>query len=98
MKDRIKGYQQGSFYRLLYNGNCLYSQWFIVAGSGLAVCAVPFIEGYHGDNDIEVDPLHAHICYLIFAHTCDITKEKYDEMLRAERIIIEIKLPSERTL
>lgn len=55
LKNRIHGYQQGSKFRLFYNGSCLYTQWFVVAGSGLAVCAIPIQEGEQGHGDIEVE-------------------------------------------
>lgn len=51
MEDRFNYYRQGSKYRLFYNGNSLYTQWFIVAGSGIYICAIPFIEGYVENDD-----------------------------------------------
>ena len=61
MEDRFNYYRQGSKYRLFYNGNSLYTQWFIVAGPGIYICAIPFIEGYVEDDDclISVDKKNA---------------------------------------
>ena len=73
----------------MYNGNCLFSQWFVVAGPGLAVCAIPVQEGEQGNGDIEVSDLHYHICYLISACTCEVTKDKYDKIMKIERVVIE---------
>lgn len=89
LRHRIRHYQQASKFRLLYNGNCLFSKWFIVAGSGLTVIAIPVEEGEMGTGDIEVTPLHAYTCYLISANTCGVAIDKYYEILGIERIVIE---------
>lgn len=89
LRHRINHFQQASKFWLLYNGNCLYSNWFIVAGPGLSVIALPVMEGESGHGDIEVTPLHAYICYLISPHTCGIEIGKYYEILGIEGIVIE---------